>query len=180
MPQKDVEGAKDNPLLSRYAGSVIVSYSKKAFDDTDLVAGRYKKSGPNTPPFEKIIYVEGAVTRIAYLFPADLSALEVMRNYSDALRKANMSIVFSCDRSACGADDDDNFSQRFLAAKITAKLGIALLFGALSTLAHGPIHAWWFAPWCIAGWIFLIQPHQPLGNMAVGLAFGMGWFTAGK
>ncbi len=59
------------------------------------------------------------------------------------------------------------------------RLSVALLFGALSTLAHGPIHAWWFAPWCIAGWILLIQPGRAPANFAVGFAFGMGWFTAG-
>jgi OOP family OmpA-OmpF porin len=124
MPEKDVEGAKDNPMLSRYAGSVIVGYSKKAFDETDLISGRYKRSGANTLPFEKIIHVEGAVTRIAYLFPEDRSALEVMRNYSDALGKANMSIVFSCDKSACGADADGNgsFSLNFPEAKISPQL----------------------------------------------------------
>jgi len=122
MPQRDAEGAKDNPLLSRYSGSVIVGYVKRSFEETDLVAGRYKKSGASTLPFEKTIHAEGAVTRIAYLFPGDRSALEVIRNYSDALRKANMSIVFSCDRSACGADDGGNFSTGFPEAKISPQM----------------------------------------------------------
>ena len=58
-------------------------------------------------------------------------------------------------------------------------LGLALLFGALSTLAHGPIHAWWFAPWCIGGWFLLIRTRRHWLNASLGFAYGVGWFTAG-
>jgi outer membrane protein OmpA-like peptidoglycan-associated protein len=130
MPVGDVAGSKDDPLLSRYPGSVIVGYSKRPFDETDLIAGAYKKSGAQTLPFEKTIHVEGAVTRIAYNFPGDRSALDVMKNYTDALRKANMSIVFSCDKSACGGDALDNFSSNFPQAKISTQLETWSDFGA--------------------------------------------------
>jgi len=136
MPQADAPGTADNPLLSRYAGSLIVYSSKKAFDETDLVAGKYKRShGADADTakldFEKLIHLEGTVTRTAYVFPADRSGLEVMRNYSEALRKANMSIVYSCDRSACGVDGPgvgnppSSFGISFSIAKMTAEMGDA-------------------------------------------------------
>jgi apolipoprotein N-acyltransferase len=59
------------------------------------------------------------------------------------------------------------------------RLATALLFGGLSTLAHGPIHAWWFALGCLAGWLLSIRPRRHLQNLGVGFAFGVGWFTAG-
>ncbi len=105
MPAKDeIAGVKDHPLLSRYAGSVMVAYLTKAYDETDLVAGKYKQTSDNTPSFEKLIHVEGKITRVAYVYPADRSGLEVMRNYQAAIHAAGMSVVFSCDKAACGTD----------------------------------------------------------------------------
>jgi len=133
MPQTDAPGTVDNPLLSRYPGSMIVYSFKRGFEDTDLVAGKYRPSDNGAPlPFEKTIHLEGTVTRTAYVFPADRSGLEVMRNYSDALRKANMSVVYSCDKSACGVDgpgasNPSSFSVSFSIAKMTPEMGDATL-----------------------------------------------------
>jgi outer membrane protein OmpA-like peptidoglycan-associated protein len=133
MPEADVQGAVDNPILSRYAGSMIVYSFKRGFEETDLVAGKYKHSDSdaNLVPthFENTVHLEGTVTRTAYVFPADRSGLEVMRNYGDALRKANMSIVYSCDKSACGVDgpsvgNPSAFTISFAIAKMT-EMGLA-------------------------------------------------------
>jgi outer membrane protein OmpA-like peptidoglycan-associated protein len=131
MPQADAPGTVDNPLLSRFPGSMILYSFKRGFDETDLVAGKYKTSASDADPvalplhFERTIHLEGSVTRTAYVFPADRSALEVMRNYTEALRKANMSIVYSCDKSACGFGDSSNFSSSFAVAKTTSEMGDA-------------------------------------------------------
>ncbi len=135
MPPNDASGTVDNPLLSRYAGSLIVYSSKKGFDEADLVAGKYQHSNGADPDaakldFEKLIHVEGTVTRTAYVFPTDRSGLEVMRNYSEALRKANMSIVYGCDKSACGVDgpgvgNPSSFSISFGLAEMNDTMGDA-------------------------------------------------------
>jgi OOP family OmpA-OmpF porin len=122
FPDHDLEGSKDDPLVTRYPGAMIVGYLKKPFDETDLIAGAYKDSGAGKLTYEKTIHVEGAITRVVYLFPQDRSALDVMRNYTDALRKANMSIVFSCDKTARGGDGDNNFSRNFPDAKLSMQL----------------------------------------------------------
>lgn len=122
MPPNDLAGSKDDPLLSRYPGSIIVGYSKKPFDESDLIAGVYKKSVSTALPYDKTIHVEGAVTRIVYHFPDDRSPVDVMRNYTDALRKANLTTVFSCDKSACGGDAADNFSSSFSQAKLSTQM----------------------------------------------------------
>ncbi len=122
FPDHDLEGSKDDPLLTRYPGSLILAYFKKPFDETDLIAGPFKLAGANTLPYEKIIHVEGAITRIVYVFPSDRSALDVMRNYTDALRKANLSVLYSCDKTACGGDASRNFSGSFSDAKLTLEL----------------------------------------------------------
>jgi outer membrane protein OmpA-like peptidoglycan-associated protein len=103
MPPKDlVAGVKDHPLLSRYAGSIMVAYLTKTYDETDLVAGKFKPADGNAPPFEKLLHVEGKITRIAYIYPQNRSGLEVMRNYRAAMQAAGMTVLFSCDKGSCG------------------------------------------------------------------------------
>ncbi len=104
MPRADtVKGAKDHPLLSRYAGSVLVGHSAKAFDAVDLPAGKLEtRSSDPARPFTASRKVEGRFTRIAYNYPLERSSLEVMRNYEAALDKAGMKIQFACERATCG------------------------------------------------------------------------------
>jgi len=121
FPDHDLAGSKDDPIVTRYPGSFIVGYFKKTFDETDLVAGPYKYSETGQAPYQTI-HVEGAITRLIYVFPQDRSAVDVMKNYTDALRKANMTIVFSCDKSACGGDARHPFSINFQQTKISSQL----------------------------------------------------------
>ncbi len=39
LPDHDLAGSKDDPIVKRYPGSFIVGYLKKPFDETDLIAG---------------------------------------------------------------------------------------------------------------------------------------------
>jgi outer membrane protein OmpA-like peptidoglycan-associated protein len=108
MPAKDmIPGAKDNPLLSRYTGSVIVAYLAKNYDDADLVAGKFKQQEEHVPPFEKILHVEGKITRIVYTYPKERSGLEVFRNYRAAIQSAGMTVLFSCEKATCDPSPDN-------------------------------------------------------------------------
>ena len=86
----DVEGSKDHPLISRFAGSRINYYKEAAFDEyilplAGLVNGKLSKTQK----------VEGKTTMIQYDAPEGRSTLEILRNYEDALRKAGFTILFS-------------------------------------------------------------------------------------
>jgi outer membrane protein OmpA-like peptidoglycan-associated protein len=102
MPEADtVKGAQDHPLLTRFEGAKLVGYDVKVFDEVTLPAGKIiDKDGKRQ--FETSVTVEGKFTRIAYNYPKDRSALEVMRNYQAALEKAGVKPVFSCVKEACG------------------------------------------------------------------------------
>lgn len=108
MPPNDtIKGAKDHPLLSRFAGSKLVGYEVKDFDEVTLAAGR--RVGRERTGFEKKLPLEGKYTRIAYNFPKDRSGLEVMRNYQAALDKAGLKTLFACAKETCGEDFGDYF-----------------------------------------------------------------------
>jgi len=105
MPAQDtVKGAKDHPLLSRFEGAKMVGYEVKEYDEVTLAAGKWVNKS-----FEKTIPLEGKYTRIAYDFPKERSALEVMRNYQAALEKAGLKVLFACAKDTCGRDFGDWF-----------------------------------------------------------------------
>ncbi|MGX1321367.1 OOP family OmpA-OmpF porin [Bradyrhizobium sp. USDA 377] len=81
----DAPNARDHAVLSRYAGSWLVTQDVKEFDQASLPAGR-----------TDVVKLEGRVGRWFYLAPAGKSLLEVQRNYEQALERAGATKVDSC------------------------------------------------------------------------------------
>lgn len=110
VPTADVHGARDNVLLKRYEDSFIVDYRQSAFDEISLPAGVLQRTdqrdGRNNVLFEpnQSVKMEGRVTKLVYVAPSDRSPLEVLQNYQDDLTSRNASVVYACQREACGGD----------------------------------------------------------------------------
>ncbi|CAN5383465.1 OmpA family protein [soil metagenome] len=94
----DKQGAKDYPSITRFTGSEIVDYQVVDFDEATLVGKAIAKS---PIPADALLKVEGKVTRIAYRMPAGKTAVEVMRNYEQALG-SGYTTVFKCAANDCG------------------------------------------------------------------------------
>jgi OmpA-OmpF porin, OOP family len=107
MPKTDLPGGKDHPLVSRYAGSILVGYKTKVYDELWMPSGPFDPS--KEPPYKSIVRLEGKITQIAYDYPSDRSSLEVMRNFKSALQAAGFQTLFTCDKETCGADFGDMF-----------------------------------------------------------------------
>ncbi|HEX7814592.1 DUF4892 domain-containing protein [Dyella sp.] len=93
LPAHDLAGSRDNPIVSRFAGSVIVGYQTSDYDQMAMPMGRSDASGQKSA---RIASAEGRITRIAYVVPNGASALEVWRNYQQALSHAGFQTRFSC------------------------------------------------------------------------------------
>ncbi|MGM4956512.1 OmpA family protein [Bradyrhizobium barranii] len=91
----DAPDARDHALISRYAGSWLVAQDVQGFDQVGMPRG--SQNG-------EVVKVEGRVTRLFYLAPAGKSALEVQRNYEQALERAGAARQDSCAED-CGARD---------------------------------------------------------------------------
>ena len=91
VAQSDVEGGKDHPLISRYPGSVITQYTAVAFDEYTLPLGKLEQDH-----WAKSQHLEGKLTNIHYESPVGRSALEVFRNFSQALQRAGFQTMFTC------------------------------------------------------------------------------------
>ena len=113
IPTEDIPGAADNALAKRYDGSFIVSYEKSAYTDfrvplsplvrTDNDEDRDRNNNRLYRP-ERSVEVEGALTRIVYVLPAERSPLEVLRNYQDVVAEAGGETMFECKREECGGE----------------------------------------------------------------------------
>jgi OmpA-OmpF porin, OOP family len=112
VPTVDKKGSKDNPVLKRYEGSIIVGYETKAFDELTLplspllVQKEDERDRNNNRRYEPKTKkeLEGRYTRIVYLIPPDRSPLEVLRNYQDEITSKGGKVLFDCKAETCGGD----------------------------------------------------------------------------
>jgi len=132
----DVPGSHDHPLVSRYAGSEIIGYDTRDFDEYGLLVRKVTKSGGKAANPEAAQRLEGRITRITYRVPPDRSTLEVFRNYQGAMAEAGFEVLFECADEACGGRSfnhavvpydltfGDNYDdQRYEAAKLPREEG---------------------------------------------------------
>ena len=113
LPTSDVPGSADNPLAKRYEGSLIVSFEKQAYTDFKIPLSKLVRNKENERDAkhnnyifvaDKSLELEGALTRAAYLIPADRSPLEVLRNYQDVVKAAGGETLYECKTADCGGD----------------------------------------------------------------------------
>ncbi len=100
----DAKGGADHPLLSRYAGSWLIAWRKVGFAEVTPLAmltediAKAKKLDPK-------LSVEGELTELYYVAPKGRTALEVQRNYEDALARAGATLLYSCKGGDWGCHD---------------------------------------------------------------------------
>ncbi|HEX9367259.1 MAG TPA: OmpA family protein [Vicinamibacterales bacterium] len=82
-------GSKDPVFLKRYAGSEIVFSTTRSFDSYQLVVPDPKDATKTTAE-----NMEGAITRLFYRVPAGHTALELFRNYEQAVKGAGFTIAY--------------------------------------------------------------------------------------
>jgi len=99
----DVQGSQDHPLVGkRYQGSEITHYAETEFDEYGLMVAPAENSGGAAKNEASMQVIEGRLTRIRYLAPAEQSVAAVFRSYATALKDAGFEEVFACKYKACG------------------------------------------------------------------------------
>jgi len=101
LPEKDVKGSKDHPIISRFPGSHIANYEFYKFNEyllpmgaTAKIEGKYKH--------KSVKEIEGKVTRLTYLVKAGVTAHEVYSSYMEAFKNKGFEILFKCKKRDCG------------------------------------------------------------------------------
>lgn len=96
-PKADVPGAADHPLIKRFAGSWLAGQRVAEWDAAAVPAApRVQKAGKYK--FEQLVELEGKITQTVYIAPRGKAALEVWRNYQQALDAAGFKPRFVCER----------------------------------------------------------------------------------
>jgi OmpA-OmpF porin, OOP family len=90
-PQHDLAGSHDNPIVSRFTGSVIIGYKTIDFDSLTLPLAPFGNGA-----FGKSESVQGHITRIAYAAPPDKSVHEIASNFEQALEHAGFQKRYMC------------------------------------------------------------------------------------
>jgi OOP family OmpA-OmpF porin len=93
----DLPDSRDPPFLKRFAGSEIVGYDVKRFDEYELQTSTFKNYNIETRKREytrPALKVEGALTRIWYEAAGDTSSTELARNYVGELKAKGFDILY--------------------------------------------------------------------------------------
>jgi OOP family OmpA-OmpF porin len=99
----DLPGAKDHPLLKRFAGSEIVGYDMKNFDILELQTSTFKRYdlAAKRREFVKLpLKLEGARTTIWYESAGNTSSTELIRNYQNELKSKGFQILYDSTQDA--------------------------------------------------------------------------------
>lgn len=99
---QDLSGAKDHPALKRFAGSSIVTYDVKRFDEVDIPTSTFRAYNLQTKKREFVnppIKAEGVRTRIWYE-AAGATSTEVFRNYANELAAQGFTILYDSTQDA--------------------------------------------------------------------------------
>jgi len=103
MKAVEMPGAVDHPLLSRYAGSVLHAASQPVFEQMVMPVGPGYVETQSGVEFKEKMLLDGTLSGYFYVAPKDRSALEVFRNYEQALKRGGFKVLFKCELQACDA-----------------------------------------------------------------------------
>lgn len=100
---QDMTGAKDHPDVKRYAGSSIVGYETRNFDEVDFQTSTFtgydlkaRLRQYAAPP----LHLEGKLTRYWYEAPGQTRSLELYRNYVDEFKASGFEVLYDSTRDA--------------------------------------------------------------------------------
>lgn len=135
----DVKGGKDHPLLTRYQGSWLVVAETRDFEASQVptVYERANKAWVKAKP------VEGERARLVYVAPRGRGALEVQRNYEQALTQAGATKLLACNLGEPCTPAVSELHETYIdwVMNLANTLQVGSAFGALNNSRQGYRHA---------------------------------------
>lgn len=98
----DVPGASDPPLIKRFSGSWLAGARSAEWEAAAVPAGPERQK-TDERKFQALLELEGRVSQRVYIAPRGKSALEVWRNYEQALNAAGFKKRWNCERDCANA-----------------------------------------------------------------------------
>jgi OmpA-OmpF porin, OOP family len=127
----EAAGAQDHPAMSRFKGSTLIATSDVPFESVRVALGPISGFDHQAKQLKlsKQDIVEGRVQRYLYIAPASTTALEVTRNYEQALGQNGFSRLYSCGPTDCGSARPASLYDSSLPAANAAQRGRARFTG---------------------------------------------------
>ncbi|MEI7824609.1 MAG: OmpA family protein [Chlorobiaceae bacterium] len=94
----DLANSKDSPLLRRFAGSSIVGYQVKSYDEYNLQTSTFSRYNLESKKREYVkppLKPAGRLTRLWYEAAGDTGSLEVFRNYLNEFAARGFVILYN-------------------------------------------------------------------------------------
>lgn len=98
---KDLQNGVDHPLVERFPESYIAKYDVVEFDRYAIALSPPKKVSSKIYEADKVLNLEGKITRLVYSIDSKISNYEIYKNYLDAFEKSNAEIIYTCLEEAC-------------------------------------------------------------------------------
>jgi outer membrane protein OmpA-like peptidoglycan-associated protein len=101
---KDKPGCRDNDVIGRYAGSVLLNCGQQAYEEIEAPLGPVRiDSASQRLLMDKSVKAGGKLFHYLYREPAQHNSLEVYRNYEQALKAKGFTILYGCEQiELCG------------------------------------------------------------------------------
>jgi OOP family OmpA-OmpF porin len=103
LTASEIPNGHDNPLISRYAGSILQNVADDSFVSIRVPAGAGRLESDGKIAFQKSSTVEGHLQSYFYVGPQGRTALEIYRNYQGALQNAGATVLYQCEMAECDA-----------------------------------------------------------------------------
>ncbi|WMS87241.1 OmpA family protein [Pleionea litopenaei] len=94
---KDVEGAQDHPLISRFTGSALTRYTNFGYEEIALPIGKIDDDENPT-----VLTAKGSAKFYRYKSLNGVSLVEVEKSYQNAFKQGEFEMLFQCRKKACG------------------------------------------------------------------------------
>ncbi|WMS87235.1 OmpA family protein [Pleionea litopenaei] len=95
--KKDIEGAVDHPLISRYLGAALIDYATFGYEEVALPTAPVESKDP-----EQTLLVKGQAQFYRYSTARGVALVEVVKSYQRAFNSDEFEVIFQCERGQCG------------------------------------------------------------------------------
>jgi|GEM_PF-2686720 len=106
--QKDIDGAKDHPLITRFPNTYISEYKKIDFAEAKFPIKNFTYHEQDNLSDDYFVKTSGAISFTGYKGQDGLSVYQVYQNYLEGFKASKMDIIFTCN----GEDECDYGMQK--------------------------------------------------------------------
>ncbi|WP_305857752.1 OmpA family protein [Balneatrix alpica] len=118
----DLAGGQDHPLLSRFSGAQLVGYQQLEYERGHFYQASQEAGMDPQKELDRDhpLIREGKITRLLYIAPAGKTALEIQRNFAEALSAGGFNLITQVDGRGAWWTPSDHWRSNFAKLQLAA------------------------------------------------------------